>query len=129
MFEQARWAAPCSAQCCFPCRCLPALPTRPPATAPACLLISLLAFLPVQPQEFIDCVQRDRLASLFSLLERRAPGHRPYLLVLGLEGHIRRSEGKQYKADMRAVGASQVCSAVRWWELWLGWVCGRFLGV
>jgi hypothetical protein len=75
-------------------------------------------------------VQRDRLASLFSLLERRAPGHRPYLLVLGLEGHIRRSEGKQYKADMRAAGGSQVCSAVVGAGAGVDtYVCGRFSGV
>lgn len=56
----------------------------------------------MQPQEFIDAVLRDRLASLFSLLERRAPGQRPYILVCGLAHHIRQKEIKAHQADVRA---------------------------
>ncbi|PRW57835.1 crossover junction endonuclease EME1B-like [Chlorella sorokiniana] len=55
-----------------------------------------------QPQEFIDGVRRDRLASLFSLLERCAAGQRPYLLVCGLARHIDAQERKQHRSDMRA---------------------------
>ncbi|KAL4434111.1 hypothetical protein ABPG75_000552 [Micractinium tetrahymenae] len=55
-----------------------------------------------QPQELIDAVRADRLASLFSLLERRAPGQRPYLLVAGLAAHITGTERRQHQADMRA---------------------------
>lgn len=66
----------------------------PAAALPLCLH--------VQPQEFIDAVLRDRLASLFALLERRAPGQRPYLLVFGLAAHMLSTERKQHKADMGA---------------------------
>lgn len=55
-----------------------------------------------QPQEFIDAVRRDRLASLFALLERRAAGQRAYILVCGLARHIDAQERKQHHSDMRA---------------------------
>lgn len=55
-----------------------------------------------QPQEFIDAVRRDRLASLFALLERQAAGQRPYILVCGLARHIDAQERKQHRSDMRA---------------------------
>ncbi len=47
-------------------------------------------------------MRRDRLASLFSLLERRAAGHKPYLLVCGLARHIDRQDQRQHRSDMRA---------------------------
>lgn len=68
----------------------------------------------VQPHEFIDAVQRDRLASLFTLLERCAPGQRPHLLVLNLWGHIKKHEQRGYTADVRA--GVQVRAALRGWQ-------------
>lgn len=55
-----------------------------------------------QPQDFIDAVLKDRLASLFALLERRAPGQRPYLLVCGLAAHMLKTHRQKHKADMQA---------------------------
>lgn len=50
----------------------------------------------------MEAVRRDRLASLFALLERRAPGHRPYLLVVGLDRHIQTQDRRAQQADLRA---------------------------
>lgn len=69
-------------------------PAPPPPPPPPCTC--------AQPQEFIDAVLRDRLASLFSLLERRAAGQRPYIMVCGLARHIEAQERKQHRSDMRA---------------------------
>ena len=55
-----------------------------------------------QPQEFIEAVQRDRLASLFALLERCAAGQRPHIMVCGLRRHIETEERRQHRTDMRA---------------------------
>ncbi|PSC73147.1 crossover junction endonuclease EME1-like isoform B [Micractinium conductrix] len=54
-----------------------------------------------QPQEFVDEVKRDRLAGLFALLERRAPGQQPHLLVCGLSHHLSLTETRQHQAAMR----------------------------
>ncbi|KAI3434817.1 hypothetical protein D9Q98_002874 [Chlorella vulgaris] len=64
-----------------------------------------------QPQEFIDAVQRDRLASLLTLLDRRAPGQHPFLLVCGLEAYISRTEVASHRADMRGGAAAAAAAA------------------
>lgn len=77
----------------------PPLPAQRPATDTAA---SPCPAASPQPQEFIDAVRADRLAALFALLERAAPGQRPYLLVCGLDRHMRAQDNKEYRADMRA---------------------------
>ena len=99
------WAAhACLPACLELCLARPSpspSPTHPPLPAPAPPPPPLL-----QPQEFVDAVLHDRLASLLSLLESRAPGHRPYLLVCGLAHHTLKHDRRQHDACMRGGGAA-----------------------
>lgn len=105
------------ARSCSPCLepCLStALPTSlpllldplPSKNPPPCHVSCAPSAL--QPQEFVDEVKRDRLAGLFALLERRAPGQQPHLLVCGLSHHLSLTETRQHQAAMRGqVGARE----------------------
>ena len=44
---------------------------------------------------------RDRLAALLALLAARAPGHRPYVMVPGLDHYVKAHDNKGFVASMR----------------------------